>query len=178
VPAYAIRSILLVPREGGENLIAGVTGHRDVKVGDRTFVQDALTRLVESLPIDSGLTSLAKGTDQLFARILRARRIPYTAVIPSSGYEDSFAPCELYIYRELLSAATGVVRMSHRAPSERAFMDAGKYIVEHCEALIAVWDGLPARGLGGTADVVHLAQKRHRRLLIINPSTRCIDNGD
>lgn len=31
---------------------------------------------------------------------------------------------------------------------------AGQYVVDHCDALIAVWDGQPARGRGGTAEIV------------------------
>ncbi len=30
----------------------------------------------------------------------------------------------------------------------------GAYIVERADELVAVWDGQPARGTGGTADVV------------------------
>jgi hypothetical protein len=36
-------------------------------------------------------------------------------------------------------------------------MEGGKVVVDRAEVLIAVWDGLPARGLGGTADVVAYA---------------------
>ena len=31
----------------------------------------------------------------------------------------------------------------------------------HCEVLIAIWDGQPARGPGGTAEVVALARDRN-----------------
>ena len=37
---------------------------------------------------------------------------------------------------------------------------AGRATVAHCDVLIAVWDGLRARGRGGTADIVQLALAR------------------
>ena len=33
-------------------------------------------------------------------------------------------------------------------------------MVEHADVLIAVWDGRPARGMGGTADAVAYARQR------------------
>ena len=38
-----------------------------------------------------------------------------------------------------------------------AYMAAGRATIAHCDLLIAVWDGRPPRGRGGTAEVVHLA---------------------
>ena len=40
------------------------------------------------------------------------------------------------------------VRRTHR------YACAGAYIVKHCDVLIALWDGQPARGLGGTGQLV------------------------
>ena len=39
-----------------------------------------------------------------------------------------------------------------------AYEQAGRYIVEHSDVLLAVWDGLPARGRGGTAEIVAWAR--------------------
>ena len=36
----------------------------------------------------------------------------------------------------------------------------GRATVAHCDILIAVWDGLPPRGRGGTGEVVQLALTR------------------
>ena len=40
----------------------------------------------------------------------------------------------------------------------------GQYIADQCDALIAIWDGLPARGRGGTAEIVAYARKNKRKL--------------
>jgi hypothetical protein len=46
-----------------------------------------------------------------------------------------------------------------------AYRRVGHYVVDHCDLLIAIWDGQPARGRGGTADIVQYALDRHRRVL-------------
>ena len=41
-----------------------------------------------------------------------------------------------------------------------AYVMTGRATVAHCDILIAVWDGLPPRGRGGTGEVVQLAMTR------------------
>ena len=43
---------------------------------------------------------------------------------------------------------------------EEAYERAGRYVVDRCDALIAVWDGEQSRGRGGTAEIVGYAQKQ------------------
>jgi len=59
--------------------------------------------------------------------------------------------------------------LAFREPSEEAFFAAGKAVVDACDWLIAVWDGEPARGLGGSADVVAYARNQGRRVDVIWP---------
>ncbi|MGA3159798.1 MAG: hypothetical protein ABSC77_01175 [Terracidiphilus sp.] len=46
-----------------------------------------------------------------------------------------------------------------------AYAQAGRYVVDHCDVLIAVWDGKPARGRGGTAKIVQYAQEQNRPII-------------
>ncbi|UCF93143.1 MAG: hypothetical protein JSW39_03010 [Desulfobacterales bacterium] len=41
--------------------------------------------------VSKGFTCLAKGADQLFAAVLTAKGLPFTAIIPCRGYEKAFA---------------------------------------------------------------------------------------
>jgi hypothetical protein len=43
---------------------------------------------------------------------------------------------------------------------EDAYERAGRYVVDRSDAIIALWDGEPARGQGGTAAIVAYARKR------------------
>src|SRR5262249_50729788 len=50
--------------------------------------------------------------------------------------------------------ATSVHRLDRIESTENAHMEASKVMLDHADRLFAVWDGKPARGYGGTADVV------------------------
>ena len=48
-------------------------------------------------------------------------------------------------------------------------MDASLRMLDLAEKLIAVWDGQPARGYGGTADVVSAAKEKNIPVTIVWP---------
>jgi hypothetical protein len=156
-----------VPLEGK---CLGITGHQDLR--DAAWVEATLSKLLRVEQIAEGITSLARGADQLFARcLLRADR-SFRVVIPCRNYENAFEDDDsLKGYRQLLALAAGAETLDYDAPSEEAFYAAGKRIVDRACVLIAVWDGLPSRGLGGTADVVAYARASNKKVIHIN-STR------
>ena len=43
-----------------------------------------------------------------------------------------------------------------------AYQRAGFLVAEQCDVLLAIWDGHPARGPGGTAEVIEHARARGR----------------
>jgi hypothetical protein len=158
-------------------LIAGITGHQDL--GDAVaWVRQVLGDQIRQHHVTRGVTSLAIGTDQLFAEVLLDRRIPYDSILPSAGYEETFhgAPARNR-FHDLLSRAAQVDRLAYDAPTEASFFAAGQAIVSRCSLLLAVWDGKPARGLGGTGDVVEYAKSRGRRWIHIDPQQRSVRDG-
>jgi len=48
-------------------------------------------------------------------------------------------------------------------------MDASRVMLERADMLLAVWDGKPARGYGGTADVVQLARDMRKPVVVVWP---------
>jgi hypothetical protein len=48
-------------------------------------------------------------------------------------------------------------------------MAASMLMIDTADELIAVWDGQPARGYGGTADVVAYARRRGKPVHVIWP---------
>jgi len=150
---------------------AGITGHQHL--GAQETVEWVAAQIENALVhnnVEHGFTSLAIGADQIFARILRQRGLPYTAVIPCQDYEQTFqTPEPLDQYRTLLQSAAHTLTLNFSRPEEAAFFAAGKRVVELADFLIAVWNGLPAKGLGGTADVVRYAQAAKKRVVHFNP---------
>lgn len=172
--ADVARKVLLALGQQRKALTLGVTGHQDL--GSRetiAWISEQMVAAIRRLSPARGVTSLAIGADQLFASVLLEERIPYTALIPCDRYDETFVrPSDLSLFRVALANAADVTTLPYSAPSEEAFFAAGKAIAERSDLLIAVWNGLPARGLGGTADIVNYALGIGRRVLHIHPGER------
>jgi hypothetical protein len=91
-------------------------------------------------------------------------------VIPCANYETTFEKGRDYReYENLLQAAESRIQLDYERPSEEAFMAGGRAVVDGCNILLAAWDGKPAGGLGGTADVVAYAKENGRSVEVIWP---------
>ncbi len=152
-------------------MTAGITGHRSLGNEKKwKWVRSTIWETVSNLTIDLGFTSLAIGADQIFADTLIKKQIPYKVIIPCEHYEETFESMkEQMRYNGYINQADYVIILNYPAPSEIAFFEAGKTIVKYADILIAVWDGKPAKGLGGTADIVNLAIKQNKKYIWINP---------
>jgi len=62
-----------------------------------------------------------------------------------------------------------VETLSFDEPSEEAYLAAGCRVVDMSDVLLAVWDGQPARGKGGTGNIVEYARSRATRVEIVWP---------
>ena len=51
----------------------------------------------------------------------------------------------------------------------QAYKAVGQYVVNRCDILIALWDGEPSRGKGGTAEIVEYATKENALSLLFLP---------
>jgi hypothetical protein len=69
---------------------------------------------------------------------------------------------------ECVQQMDGLTDAEHRPAS---YMAVGDAVIRHSDILIAIWDGTPAKGLGGTADVVDEAQKQEIPVVWINPTS-------
>jgi hypothetical protein len=148
-----------------------VTGHQTLPPRTRDFVVAAVQGILRQVepPLDV-ITSLAAGADQLVAAELLRTGGRLHVIVPSGGYEGTFADEEdLAAFRSLLERAHAVTRLDYAEPSEQAFLAAGERVVDNCELLIAVWDGEPPRGRGGTADIVRYARECGKALRVVWP---------
>ncbi len=150
---------------------AGITGHQDL--GNNVtiaWIQDTLARLVVENEVSQGFTCLAKGADQLFAAVLTEKNIPFTAVIPCIDYEKAFDDQTARSqYIRFVQMAEEIIRLNFPHPSEQAFFEGGRKVVECSDLIFAVWNGKPARGLGGTGDIVNFSKQEGKAVVHINP---------
>ncbi|MFG2489370.1 MULTISPECIES: hypothetical protein [Streptomyces] len=147
----------------------GVTGHRAIPDSVLGHVESALRAVLggHEGPLEA-FSSLAEGADQLFAAIALEHGADLTVVIPSGDYEDAFEdPEALARYQSLKNRATQEVRMDFARSTDEAYYAAGTYIADSCDRLVAVWDGQPARGHGGTAEIVAYARALGKPVTVI-----------
>ncbi|GAA3853447.1 hypothetical protein GCM10023084_04600 [Streptomyces lacrimifluminis] len=138
----------------------GVTGHRSIPAAVLPSVRTGIRRQLEGDEEMEALSCLAAGADQLFADIALDHGVPVTAVIPGMDYEAHLGDADTRAaYRRLLGSCRTRVNLPEEATHEEAYFAAGRWIVDHVDRLVAVWDGQPARGLGGTGDVVAYARR-------------------
>nr|WP_202420601.1 hypothetical protein [Actinomadura rayongensis] len=108
-----------------------------------------------------GVTCLAKGADQIFARAVLDVGGRVEIILPAPDYrEEKVKPDNRAAFDELLIQAACVRYMPFLTSGREAYMAAGEEVLKRVDRLMAVWDGRPSGGLGGTADVVE-----HARLL-------------
>jgi hypothetical protein len=156
----------------------GVTGHRHLDKSSAwgwvaTQIENILRRT--DLPL-IGSSCLAVGTDQVFAEVVLSLGGTLEVIVPFQGYERCFTSgSERERYLELLGRACSHFILPNSRTEEDSYLEAGKLIVDSSELLIAVWNALPARGRGGTAEVVAYAMSRARKVIHLNPETREIE---
>lgn len=151
--------------------VLGCSGHQAIPEEAAQFVDDGLTEAVRAFAQRDlvGVCSLAAGADQLFARIVLRAGGKLQVVVPSANYESTFDHDGRVAYADLLSLAHHVETLGFDDPSEEAFRAAGYRVAELCDVLVAVWDGQPAKGKGGTADVVEHARRLGRPVEVVWP---------
>lgn len=150
----------------------GFTGHQDIPAAAWAFIEKGIEQVLRPFGKEfTGVSSLAAGGDQLFARTVLQVGGRLHVVIPCATYEETFVDEGILVsFRQLLEKADMVQTLEHARPSEEAFLDAGRRVVDLSQVLVAAWDGREVRGKGGTADVVRYARERGNEVVVIWPA--------
>lgn len=154
----------------------GVTGHQYLNDSSAwEWVRDAIKLIVHDVePPLLGVTSLAVGADQIFAQVVVDVGGSLSAVIPFPDYPNTFHKPDREIFDRLLKKSINTVVMGCTANQEECYLAAGKTVINMSAFVVAVWDGMPAQGLGGTADIVNYALQLKKRVVQLNPLNKTI----
>jgi len=110
----------------------------------------------------SVVSALAEGADRIVTHeVLALEGAWLDAVLPLApdDYERDFeTPESRAEFRTLLARAAQVSVVGDERSRDDAYEAAGREVVDRSDVLLALWDGEPARGKGGTADVVEYAR--------------------
>jgi hypothetical protein len=159
--------------------VVGFTGHR--QVADPAGVGRAITGVLDELQANRqvgwlGISSIADGCDMLFARAVLDHGMGWEAVLPltPAEFRQDFEPATWTKVEGLLAEAELVRVIGERTHRNDAYLDCGMETANHCDVLLAVWDGQPARGRGGTAEIVAYAREMGRPVILIDPATLAV----
>lgn len=139
----------------------GITGHRGLSPEVEAQVRAELGRLVaDCQPEDLvGISCIADGPDAWFAQTVLAHGGRLEVVIPAVEYRENLPDWHHGVYDELVGRAVDIHHTGLRESTSQAHQAGSEILVGLADQLIAVWDGQPARGYGGTADVVAYAHR-------------------
>ncbi|MFE2247309.1 hypothetical protein [Streptomyces lavendulae] len=139
----------------------GITGHRGLGADIERQVRDLLDSAVRGGDGADlvGVSCIADGPDAWFAEYVLAHGGSLEVVIPAEEYREGLPEEHWAVYDRLLSRAAEVHRTGMAVSDSAAHMAGSEILVGLVDELWAVWDGKPARGYGGTADVVAYAER-------------------
>ncbi|MFG2226943.1 hypothetical protein [Streptomyces sp. NPDC048644] len=138
----------------------GITGHRGLSAQLEQQVRDSLDTALQVYHANDlcGVSCIADGPDAWFAEAVLDRGGRIEVVVPAEEYRAGLPESHHATYDALLVQATEVHHTGVRDSTSQAHMSGSEILVGLVDRLIAVWDGQPARGYGGTADVVAYAR--------------------
>ncbi|MFJ8143078.1 hypothetical protein [Streptomyces sp. NPDC096013] len=135
-----------------------VTGHMDLTKDSVPLVRDALRETLKPYAAEGslvGVSCIAKGSDSIFAEVVLDLGGSLVAVIPSKDYrQNKVKPDHAATFDRLIDAADKVLVLDNETANRAAYEDANRAILQRAERLVAVWNGEPPSGKGGTADTV------------------------
>ena len=149
-------------------IAVGVSGHRNLP--DIQAIANAIDEVLCTIIAAYGdgplqvISPLAEGSDRVVAWRAMANysvRLVVPLPLETSDYMLDFK----YIsskaeFTTLLEQADQIFELPAEDTREACYLAAGMYMLDHSDVLIAVWDGMPARGMGGTAEIVAEARRR------------------
>ncbi|MEU5696241.1 hypothetical protein [Actinosynnema sp. NPDC020468] len=138
----------------------GVTGHSNLVPDCVDAVRDAIRAVLAAeggSPL-VGVTCLAPGADQLFAEVVLELGGQVEVVLPAMDYRDRMKEERRAAYDALLARAHVVSVLPNELSGRYAYVMANERMLASVDLLVAVWDGNPPDGRGGTADVVETAR--------------------
>lgn len=173
----------------------GVTGHRQLSNPDRVRadVESAIAAVAAlsagaigrgaigegEARVGSGLrvvSALAEGADRIVAQAGLDAGAALQCPLPflRDRYERDFASdASKAEFRRLLAAADAVFEIEGGGGADgSAYEAAGRVLVAQSDLLIAVWDGGPGHGRGGTAETVRDALAASLPVIAVDPDGR------
>ncbi|MEV0480671.1 hypothetical protein AB0I69_08635 [Streptomyces sp. NPDC050508] len=150
----------------------GITGHRGLPIDTERWVIAAIREAVNAYPATDlvGVSCIADGPDAWFAQAILEHGGSLEIVVPAEKYRASLPDWHHAVYDDLVRRASEVHETGLTDSDSNAHMVGSEVLVGLVDELLAVWDGQPARGYGGTADVVTYAERTGAPVRVLWPA--------
>lgn len=184
------------PRRPAMTVQVGVTGHRSLPGADAKALHDAAAGVFRAVAAEAGrllaadqasprplfqagpptlrcISGLAAGSDSILAEAALQEGWQVVATLPFSQveFERDFEGDALTRFRGLVKRASVVTELEgDRRRGGEPYAQIGQQVVEQSDIVVAIWDGLPSRGAGGTGDVVQSALARNLPVAVLPPT--------
>lgn len=125
------------------------------------------------------LSGMAEAVDTWSALSVLALReknptIKLHCILPCKEQADKWAASSRELYRSILDKADSIVYVS-RSYHKDCMLDRNRFLVEHANILLAVYNG---ERRGGTAATVRYAQRMGRKIIMIDPLTQALTQSE
>ena len=164
-----------------------VTGHRPPRIGGwktpnpteqwvRTNIRAILTAMKAKHPDLIGISGMALGVDQIFAEECIRVGVPFIAAIPFEGQEQRWPEESQLQFYTIINRAMKVVivdqipEYSVENPKAK-FILRDKWMVDHADRALVVWDGIEAGGAWITKQAL---DKKGTKYIHLNPTTQTL----
>jgi uncharacterized phage-like protein YoqJ len=154
--------------------VIAFTGHRPQKIGgfklpNPTYIHicQQIDKVLRELKPNKVISGGALGIDQWSAVIAHKLGIPYLLAIPFEGQECKWPETSQKTYRLIRKLASEEVIVSPGGYSVQKMMTRNEWMVDHCDKLIAVYDGDTT---GGTFNCVQYAKSIGKEIILIDPN--------
>jgi hypothetical protein len=154
----------------------GFTGHR--KILEEEKARTAIYKFLEAQKADSsgkiyGVTSVAAGADLIFAETCLRLQIPLRILLPfpEEEFRKDFDEPTWKRAENVMSRALAVDVVGTDPSRDARYYECGVETVQQSKLLLALWDGKPSNGLGGTEDIVSFARDQGRPVVWVNSET-------
>jgi len=157
----------------------GISGHRFLSDLDLLTgaLEEAYDFLQKSFP-DSSFeicSPLAEGADRLAANTFLNHFAELIAILPTpkEEYQQRFSSQDaLDEFEVFFKKAREVIQLPPHPDHHHAYQALGLFLLENCDILLLVWDGLPAQGKGGTGEIAFEARRRKIPMIWIHAGNR------
>lgn len=153
-------------------LLLAFTGHRPNRIPDNAhgWVRAKLRAAIDRFTPDQVLSGMAQGTDLWAAQAAVDAGVPLVCYLPCWDQSARWPLRARSQHAQLLAAAHRAVVVYDGPCSAGAYHARNRRLVDESTGpLVAVWDGAEE---GGTWATVRYAQRRGRRVAVIDPAAR------